>query len=227
MFQDDFKEDIQNFISQIKDSSIDQNEVKKTYKNLVKKYHPDSAPQNYKTVYNDYMILINKIYSEGKSAVKEVIIDEKINQKNEQTQAFEAFFNFQGNKPKPKPVYTITNYFGKTQSFTDYVEYIFHLGKEEFETGRMTMMYGTDYYDRFDTTAAAKPFNLKENQIQNDFDAMQHFYNASKCFNYILKNHPDYVFADYVKDELKKVNVFNNNLARTVANNFTKDITIK
>ena len=34
------------------------------------------------------------------SAVKEVVIDEKINQKNEQTQAFEAFFNFQGNKPK-------------------------------------------------------------------------------------------------------------------------------
>ena len=38
-------------------------------------YHPDIAQENQKQIYNDYILLINKIYSDGKTKTKETVID--------------------------------------------------------------------------------------------------------------------------------------------------------
>ena len=70
-----FKSDLSNFLQIIKNSE-NLSEIKKEYVNLVKKYHPDTAPAELKQKYNEYMIIINKTYSQGKTNVKEVQIDE-------------------------------------------------------------------------------------------------------------------------------------------------------
>jgi len=67
----DFKSDLNNLISLI-NQNASEGDIKKTYLTLVKKYHPDSAPENLKASYNEYMILINTVYSKGKTKVREV-----------------------------------------------------------------------------------------------------------------------------------------------------------
>ena len=68
-----FKKDISEFIKLINNSN-EQSKIKKYYFSLVKKYHPDSASSELKNKYNEYMIIINKLYSQGKTKVKEINI---------------------------------------------------------------------------------------------------------------------------------------------------------
>jgi len=67
----DFKSELNNLISLINQNEPE-SEIKKAYLQLVKKYHPDSAPENLKASYNEYMVLINTVYSKGKTKVREV-----------------------------------------------------------------------------------------------------------------------------------------------------------
>ena len=71
-----FKKDFFDFLQIIKRSS-DDSEIKKKYLFMVKKYHPDTAPNGFESIYNEYMILINKAYSKDKTNVKEITFDEK------------------------------------------------------------------------------------------------------------------------------------------------------
>ena len=48
------------------------------------------------------------------------------------------------------------------------------------------------------------------------YDAMQHLYNAAKCFTSIVKNHKEYIFASFAKEKLYKVIKLNNDLAKSV-----------
>ena len=73
------------------------------------------------------MIIINKTYSQGKTNVKEVQIDEN-KSKTEQ--------------PAAKKVYSFTDYYGRVKEYTDYLEYIMHMGVTEYDTGRIVMTYG-------------------------------------------------------------------------------------
>jgi len=41
-------------------------EIKKKYIVMVKKYHPDAATENDKKKHNEFMILLNKVYTGGK-----------------------------------------------------------------------------------------------------------------------------------------------------------------
>jgi len=107
----DFKSDLNNLISLI-NKNASESEIKKAYLQLVKKYHPDSAPENLKASYNEYMVLINTVYSKGKTKVREV----KFN--NPQTE--NDFKNdFKIDKKKQ----------------ADYFRKVFDLGKAEFEKG--------------------------------------------------------------------------------------------
>lgn len=65
-----FQIDLADFIN-IKNSAITFNEIKKAYISLVKKYHPDKAPKDFQAQYNGYMILINKVFAQGKTKIKE------------------------------------------------------------------------------------------------------------------------------------------------------------
>ena len=197
-----FKADLSNFLQIIKNTT-NLSEIKKEYVNLVKKYHPDTAPVELKQKYNEYMIIINKTYSQGKTNVKEVQIDEN---KKETVQA------------AAKKVYSFKDYYGREKQYTDYLEYIMHLGVTEYDTGRIVMMDG-NYEDSYLKNSPYKP-----NDNSNLLEAMQHLYNASKCFNYIINNHPDYLFIEQVKEDYEKVIKLNNNLSKHIANSDSKEI---
>ena len=197
-----FKADLSNFLQIIKNST-NLSEIKKEYVNLVKKYHPDTAPAQLKQKYNEYMIIINKTYSQGKTNVKEVQIDEN---KKETTQT------------AAKKVYSFKDYYGREKQYTDYLEYIMHLGVTEYDTGRIVMMDG-NYEDSYLKNSPYKP-----NDNSNLLEAMQHLYNASKCFNYIINKHPNYIFIEQVKEDYEKVIKLNNNLSKHIANSDCKDI---
>ena len=197
-----FKTDLSNFLQIIKNST-NLSEIKKEYVNLVKKYHPDTAPAQLKQKHNEYMIIINKTYSQGKTNVKEVQINEK--------QAETA-------QPAAKKVYSFKDYYGREKQYTDYLEYIMHLGVTEYDTGRIVMMDG-NYEDSYLKNSPYKP-----NDNSNLLEAMQHLYNASKCFNYIINNHPDYIFIEQVKEDYEKVIKLNNNLSKNIANSDCKEL---
>lgn len=67
----DFKNGINNLISLI-NSNAPEGDIKKAYLQLVKKYHPDGAEEELKQTYNEYMVVINSVYSKGKTKVQEV-----------------------------------------------------------------------------------------------------------------------------------------------------------
>ena len=197
-----FKTDLSNFLQIIKNST-NLSEIKKEYVNLVKKYHPDTAPAQLKQKYNEYMIIINKTYSQGKTNVKEVQIDEN---KKETVQT------------AAKKVYSFKDYYGREKQYTDYLEYIMHLGVTEYYTGRSVLEYG-NFEDSYMKNSGYKPYDNS-----NLLEAMQHLYNASKCFNYIINNHPDYIFIEQVKEDYEKVIKLNNNLSKNIANSDSKVI---
>ncbi len=197
-----FKTDLSNFLQIIKNTT-NLSEIKKEYVNLVKKYHPDTAPAELKQKYNEYMIIINKTYSQGKTNVKEV----QINEKQAETV-----------QPAAKKVYSFKDYYGREKQYTDYLEYIMHLGVTEYDTGRIVMVNG-NFEDSYLKNSPYKP-----NDNSNLLEAMQHLYNASKCFNYIINNHPDYIFIEQVKEDYEKVIKLNNNLSKHIANSDCKEI---
>ena len=197
-----FKTDLSNFLQTIKNSG-NLSEIKKEYVNLVKKYHPDTAPAELKQKYNEYMIIINKTYSQGKTNVKEVQIDEN-KAKTEQ--------------PAAKKVYSFKDYYGRVKEYTDYLEYIMHMGVTEYDTGRIVMVNG-NFEDSY---LKNSPFIPNDNS--NLLEAMQHLYNASKCFNYIINKHPDYIFIEQVKEDYQKVIKLNNNLSKHIANSDCKEL---
>ena len=197
-----FKADLSNFLQIIKNTT-NLSEIKKEYVNLVKKYHPDTAPAGLTQKYNEYMIIINKTYSQGKTNVKEVQIDEN---KKETVQA------------AAKKVYSFIDYYGRVKEYTDYLEYIMHMGVTEFDTGRIVMTYG-NFEDSYLKNTGYNP-----NDNSNLLEAMQHLYNASKCFNYIINNHPDYIFIEQVKEDYEKVIKLNNNLSKHIANSDCKEL---
>ena len=197
-----FKSDLSNFL-QIINNSNNLSEIKKEYVNLVKKYHPDTAPTELKQKYNEYMILINKTYSQGKTTVKEVQINE--NQKETV-------------QPAAKKIYSFKDYYGREKQYTNYLEYIMHMGVTEYDTGRIVMMYG-NFEDSYLKNSGYKP-----DDNSNLLEAMQHLYNASKCFNYIINKHPDYIFIEQVKEDYEKVIKLNNNLSKFIINSDSKEL---
>ena len=199
-----FKSDLSNFLQIIKNTT-NLSEIKKEYVNLVKKYHPDTASAELKQKYNEYMIIINKTYSQGKTNVKEVQINENPKEKAQ---------------PASKKIYSFKDYYGREKQYTDYLEYIMHLGVTEYDTGRIVLMYG-NFEDSYLKNSGYKP-----DDNSNLLEAMQHLYNASKCFNYIINKHPDYIFIEQVKEDYQKVIKLNNNLSKFIINSDTKELTI-
>ena len=64
----DFKADLNILISLIKDDR-NQDEIKREYLKLVKKYHPDGVAENLKSTYNEYMVVLNSVSAKGKTKV--------------------------------------------------------------------------------------------------------------------------------------------------------------
>lgn len=178
-----FQEDLADFIN-IKNSAITFNEIKKAYISLVKKYHPDKAPKDFQAQYNGYMILINKVFAQGKTKIKE-INDVNISEQKE-TNIKE---------------YTFTDFYGKEKKYKDYLEYLLHYGISEYNSSLLVLEIAGYKQNENKVVSSYDP-----NENTYIYDAMQHLYNATKCFSYIIRNHKDYIFAPYAKEELEKVN---------------------
>ena len=92
------------------------------------------------------------------------------------------------------------------------------MGVTEYDTGRIVMMYG-NFEDSYLKNSAYNP-----NDNSNLLEAMQHLYNASKCFNYIINKHPDYIFIEQVKEDYEKVLKLNNSLSQHIVGSDSKEL---
>lgn len=73
----DFKTDLASFVELI-NSNSSQAQIRKTYLDLVKKYHPDTADESSKAACNEYMISLNSVYA-GSCAKTKAVKTEDIN----------------------------------------------------------------------------------------------------------------------------------------------------
>ena len=194
-FKEDYKEFIQ-FINNAKDDAL----VKEEYLKMAKKYHPDTAPSNCKSIYNEFMILINKAYSQGKTNVKEIKIE-----KEEIKKSKNRFYSF-------------NDYYGKERKFSNYLDYLMLLGIEEYNSGLLVLNYG-NYEDLY-----IKHTKFIPNNKSFIYEAMQHFYNAAKCFNYIINENPEYIFISDAREQFEKVTRLNNDLSLNILKSNNKEI---
>ena len=91
----DFKTDIKNLINLINDG-CNQDEIKKEYLKLVKKYHPDGVSENLKSTCNEYMVVLNSIYAKGKTKVQKIKFKKPESEIDNKKQAeyFRKIFDF-------------------------------------------------------------------------------------------------------------------------------------
>lgn len=80
------------------------------------------------------------------------------------------------------------------------------------------MHYGISEYNSSLLVLEIAGYKQNENKVVSSYDPNEntYIYNATKCFSYIIRNHKDYIFAPYAKEELEKVNALNNALAKSV-----------
>lgn len=187
-----FKEDLQSFISLIQSIS-DEAEIKKEYISLVKKYHPDKVSEKEKGIYTEYMTLLNKVYSQGKTKVREVQLEKESNEA--------------ANSNSKKYVYTKIS-FGKTYSYQcrNYFDYLYKVARGEYDAGHEILHFGKD-----------KNYLDKASIDKNSLEVMQHYWNAIKCYKYIIQNCKDEVIVSSAKFDYQMVTDANNILARTLA----------
>lgn len=106
---DDFKVDLATFLKLLTSDS-DKSETKKQYISLAKKYHPDSASENLGKTYNEYMMLLNKLYAQWKAQGKITLNDGGVPVEGQfaqggQTPGSEAQFTW-GQTPDPEALFT-------------------------------------------------------------------------------------------------------------------------
>lgn len=188
-----FKEDLQSFIDFLK-TTDNPDETHKEYRKLVKKFHPDHAQEKDKELYNDYILLINKVFSEGKTKTKETIIEKKEDVENK-TYIF--------SKIGPD---------GKTYTYKcrNYSDYLFKVARYEYDIGH-------DIFHRHGLLS-------KEALNQNSLEVMQHYWNSIKCYKHLLKTSKDPVIISSVQFDLKMVQDAVNILSRTIAESNEKGI---
>lgn len=192
-----FKEDLQTFIDFLKNND-DHESAKKEYRRLIKTYHPDHAPEQDKELYNDYILLINKVYAAGKTKTKETEIETE-----PQSKSKVYTFTRKGLDGKDY-VYKCANYF----------DYLYKVARNEYHTGHeMLHFHHLNYMDR-------KAID------QNSLEVMQHYWNAIKCYKFILKNCKDPVILSSTDFELKMTQDAVNNLARSLTASDGKGLAI-
>ena len=148
-----FKEDLQSFIDFLK-TSDDSNKIRKMYHQLLKTYHPDVAPEKDKNLYNDYILLINKVYSAGKIKTKETQINSESIHQNQNNQKVYIF-----SKIGPD---------GKTYNYKcrNYFDYLYKVARGEYDRGHELLHFsGVNHMD-------------KKAVDQNSLEVMQHYWNA-------------------------------------------------
>lgn len=190
-----FKEDLQSFIDFLK-TTDNADETRKEYRKLVKKYHPDFAEEKDKELYNDYILLINKVFTEGKTKTKETKIE------NDED-ALKKTYEFSKIGPD-----------GKTYTYKcrNYSDYLYKISRYEYDKGHEILhFHNINYLD-------------KEALNQNTLEVMQHYWNSIKCYKHLLKTCKDPVIISSAQFDIKMVQDAVNMLSRTVINSDEKGI---
>lgn len=186
-----FKEDFQTFVDFLKHTDSPE-EIKKSYRKILMKYHPDHAEEKDKELYNDYIILINKAYSAGRTKTKETEI--------------KTDWQTAGQNSQQSYVFTKTGPDGKTYSYKcrNYFDYLYKMARYEYDKGHEILhFHHINYLD-------------KKAIDQNSLEVMQHYWNSIKCYKFLQKNCHDPVILSTCDFELKMVQEAVNNLARTI-----------
>lgn len=183
-----FTQDIKNFLTIIQTGNNP--EIKKNYLFLVKKYHPDLAGNELQSTYNDYLILINRIYAQRNVGIKEEVVEKE--KDSAQTQK----------------VYKFTSYYNTEYTFTDYYKYLYEKGKNEWDWA--TCMLGSGGQNM-----ANDPKSLSDNTCE----VMGHLYNATICLKEVIKHarkNNDMIFVTTCEDLLQRIFKTNNNISRSI-----------
>lgn len=183
-----FKEDLQAFIN-ILNTTNDETEAKKEYRKLVQLYHPDHAPEKDKNTYNEYILLINKVYTQGKTKTKETDI-------NTQKEAVNKTYYFTKIGPD-----------GKQYSYKcyNYYDYLFRIARHEYDIGHELLHFpNLNHSD-------------KKAMMQNSLEVMQHFRNSIKCYKFLRQNCRDEVILSTCDFDINMVQKAINILSRTIA----------
>lgn len=191
----EFSVDIKNFLSVIQNDN--KSEIKKAYLLLVKKYHPDSVQNELKSTYNDYLMLINRLYEHSKSGKKEEPIEKEGLQ---QTQK----------------VYKFTSYYHTEYTFTDYYKYLYEKGKNEWDWA--TCMLGSGGQNM-----ANAPKSLSDHTCE----VMGHLYNASVCLKEVIKNakkNYDLILVTTCEDLLQRIYKTNNRISQSIIQSESKSL---
>lgn len=208
---DDFKTDFAAFVkllSQTSDSN-QSSQIKKEYISLVKKYHPDSVPEPNQKACNEYMMLLNKVYSQWKAEGKISITTENQNQPNQQNQ-------------KPDKTWTFTPHAGvfesretKPRTFHNYYEYLLAQGKDYYWQAHQILL---------------KDWGMEnENPEATVYEALLFLEKAKQCYKTILNESPNRTTPDYVfmiQNELTKLYNMNKTITRGLSSNDAKELRV-
>lgn len=190
-----FKEDLRAFIDFL-NVTDNQDEIRKEYRKMIKKYHPDHAQEKDKELYNDYILLINKVFAEGKTQTKETKIE------TDKTKINKTY------------IFSKIGPDGKTYSYKcrNYSDYLYKVARNEYDKGHEILhFHNINYMD-------------KEALNQNTMEVMQHYWNAIKCYKYLLKNTDDPIIQSSTEFDIKMVQDAVNNLSKTIAESNEKKL---
>lgn len=191
-----FSVDIKDFLTVIQNGN--KPEIKKNYLSLVKKYHPDLVGNELKSTYNDYLILINRIYTQGKLEIKEAPVE--IQDEEEQNQK----------------IYKFTSYYNTEYTFTDYYKYLYEKGKNEWDWA--TCMLGSGGQNM-----ANDPKSLSDHTSE----VMGHLYTGIICLKEVMKHAKkvnDLILVTTCDDLIQRIYKTNNNISRSIIQSEEKSI---
>lgn len=204
MNNNDFSNDIKEFLELIHNQD-DKNQIKKTYLQLVKKYHPDSVGDELKSTYNEYMLLINKVYSQGKSGEK----TENPYDSNSAENKIKA-------NQQEKKIYSFTSYYNTEYTFTDYYKYLYEKGKNEWDWA--TCMLGSGGQNH-----ANDPKGLSDHTCE----IMGHLYNSTVCLKEVIthaKKQNDLITVSSCQDFLQRIYKTNNRISQSIIQSESKSL---
>lgn len=203
---DDFKTDFSDFLKLFSTDNVENAVVKKQYLQLVKKYHPDSAAEPLQKTYNEYMMLLNKVYAqwkaEGKVVIKSPVENETPAAVPGQTYSFVPHTGIFVNKG------------AKPRVFHDYFEYLLALGADYYWQAHQILL---------------KDWGLENvNPEATVYEALTILEKAKQCFNTILAKSPnrnDESYCFMVQNELAKIYDMNKNISRGLSANNGRELT--
>lgn len=224
--------------------------VKKRYISLVKKYHPDSAPENMRKLFNEYMMLLNKVYAQWKAEGKvslnsggvagpsgDVCYGTKAGSYGDVcSKVYSGPSGDVCSKVYSDPSGGNSGFSdssrGQTYSFIPHNGvFVNHEAKPRIFRNyyEYLLALGKDYYWQAHQILLKDWGMVNENPETTVYEALMFLEKAKLCYNKILsespaRKNPDYVFM--IQNELTKLFDMNKNITRGLSANDEKSLCV-